>query len=89
MTVFTVTIVQGSYEDRTEEFLVFSSLEKVYEWKNSYRTPYGSYACNGLERAIIKEVSIDDNELLAISDQFILPVEDSEDIDNYHSPLLD
>lgn len=84
MKVFTVTIMQGQYEDRTEEVLIFSSLEKVYEWKDSYRTSYDSWRSNGPEWAIIKEISIDDNELIAISDSFYIQIEDPdiEDPDN-------
>lgn len=82
MTVFTVTIIQGNYEDKTETTLIFSSLEKVYEWRNSYKTSADSFSFNGVEFAIVKEISVDKNEILAISDQFILPIEDSEDLYN-------
>ena len=75
MTVFTVTIVQGQYEDRTEEVLIFSSLEKVHEWMESYETPRESCDFNGTEHAIIKEIELDTNELISVSDSFILPVE--------------
>lgn len=79
MTVFTVTIVQGrQYEDRTEQVLIFSSLEKVKEWKNSYKTSYDSFCQNGKEYAIIKEVLVDHNEILAISEGFYLPIADPD-----------
>lgn len=75
MTVFTVTIIQGQYEDRTEITLIFSSLDKVWEWKDSYKTPTDSYYCNGVERAIVREVEVDTNEVIAISDSFYLDTE--------------
>lgn len=76
MTVFTVTLVQGQYEDRRERTLIFSSLEKVLEWKDSYKTSYDSFCQNGKEYAIIKEVWVDYNEILAISEGFYLPIAD-------------
>lgn len=75
MTVFTVTIVQGQYEERTEITLIFSSLEKVQEWKNSYKTPSDSFYQNGREWARIKEVEVDTNEVINIYDSFYLDVE--------------
>lgn len=75
-TIFVVEISQGDYEDRSERFLIFSTLEKVYEWKESYKTPYEAFSYLGEERGIIKEISIDDNELLSISDRFTIPVEE-------------
>lgn len=77
MTVFIVTISQGSYEDRTERVLIFSSLDKVWEWKDSYETPYDSFYISGEERAIIEEREVDTNELVAISDSFNIPVKPS------------
>lgn len=75
MKVFTVTIVQGQYEDRTEVTLIFSSLEKVYEWKDSYKTPTESILQNGREWAQIREVEVDTNELIAVFDSFYLDTE--------------
>lgn len=72
MTVFTVTIVQGQYEDRTEVTLIFSSLEKVYEWKDSYKTPAESILQNGREWAQVREIEVDTNELIAVFDSFYL-----------------
>lgn len=75
MTVFIVTISQGNYEDKTERVLIFSSLDKVWEWKDSYKTSHDSYSCNGREWAIIEEREIDTNELVAISNSFSIKVE--------------
>ena len=75
MTVFTVTIVQGQYEERTEVTLIFSSLEKVQEWKNSYKTPSDSFYQNGREWAQVREIEVDTNEVIGISDSFYLDVE--------------
>lgn len=75
MTVFTVTIVQGQYEDRTEVTLIFSSLEKVQEWKDSYKTSADSYHFNGRELAHVREIEVDTNELVAISESFYIEVE--------------
>lgn len=77
MTIFIVTISQGSYEDRTERVLIFSSLDKVWEWKDSYETPYDSFYSNGVERAIVEEREVDTNEVVAISDSFNIPVKSS------------
>lgn len=75
MTVFTVTIVQGQYEDRTEVTLIFSSLDKVQEWKDSYRTPAESIYQNGREWAQVREVEVDTNELIGVSDSFYIDAE--------------
>lgn len=75
MTVFTVTIVQGQYEERTEVTLIFSSIEKVQEWKNSYKTSSDSFYQNGREWARIKEVEVDTNEVIGTYDSFYLDVE--------------
>ena len=77
MTVFTVTIVQGQYEERTEVTLIFSSLEKVQEWKDSYKTSADSFHQNGREWAQVREVEVDTNELIGISDSFYLDVENT------------
>lgn len=75
-TIFVVEINQGKYEDRDKRVLIFSSLEKVQEWKESYKTPHEAFSYLGEEWGIIKEISIDDNELLSISDSFEIPVEE-------------
>ena len=75
MTVFTVTIVQGQYEERTERTLIFSSLEKVWEWKDSYKTLADSFYQNGREWAQVREIEVDTNEVISISDSFYLDVE--------------
>ena len=75
MTVFTVTISQGNYEDRRERTLIFSSLEKVLEWKDSYKTSYDSFYKNGREWAQIREIEVDTNEVIGISDSFYIDVE--------------
>ena len=75
MTGFTVTIVQGKNEERTEVKLIFSSLEKVQEWKNSYKTPSDSFYQNGREWAQVREVEVDTNEVIGISDSFYLNVD--------------
>lgn len=75
MTVFTVTLVQGQYEDRRERTLIFSSLEKVLEWKDSYKTSYDSFYKNGREWAQIREIEVDTNEVIGISDSFYIDVE--------------
>ena len=43
MKIFIVTITQGQYEERTETTLIFSSLKKVQEWKDSYKTSADSF----------------------------------------------
>ena len=78
MKVFTVTITQGQYEERTENTLIFSSLEKVQEWKESYKTPAESFYYNGEERAQIKEIEVDTNKLISISDSFCIDVEENK-----------
>lgn len=85
MTVFKVTIVQGQYEDRTEVALIFSSLEKVYEWKDSYKTSADSYYCNGVEWAAVEEVEVDTNKVIAKSDSFYLNTEETP----IHIPTLE
>ena len=75
MTVFTVTIVQGQYEERTEVTLIFSSLEKVQEWKDSYKTSADSFYQNGREWAQVREVEVDTNELIGVLDSFYLDTE--------------
>lgn len=75
MTVFTVTIIQGEYEERTEEVLIFSSLDKVWEWKGSYVTSADSFYQNGVEWAVIKEIEVDTNKVISVSDFFYLDVE--------------
>lgn len=72
MNIFTVTIIQGQYEDRTERVLIFSSLEKALEWKENYKTSNDSFYCNGKEYAIISEIEIDTNKLISISEMFYL-----------------
>ena len=59
MTIFTVTVTQGQYVERTETTLIFSSLKKVQEWKDSYKTSVDSFYYNGEERAQIKEIEDD------------------------------
>lgn len=75
MTVFTVTLVQGQYEDRRERTLIFSSLERVLEWKDSYKTSYDSFYKNGREWAQIREIEVDTNEVIGVSDSFYIDVE--------------
>lgn len=84
--IFIVKITQGNYEDRTERVLIFSSLEKVLEWKESYKTPYKNFEFLGEECGVVKEISIDDNELLSISDSFTIPVEEpsQEELDEFN-----
>ena len=78
MKVFTVTITQGQYEERTETTLIFSSLEKVQEWKDSYKTSAESFYYNGEERAQIKEIEVDTNKLISISDSFCIDIEENK-----------
>ena len=78
MKVFTVTITQGQYEERTETTLIFSSLEKVQEWKDSYKTSAESFYYNGEERAQIKEMEVDTNKLISISDSFCIDIEENK-----------
>ena len=78
MKVFIVTITQGQYEERTERTLIFSSLEKVQEWKDSYKTSADSFYYNGEERAQIKEIEVDTNKLISISDSFCIDVEENK-----------
>lgn len=88
MTVYTVTIVQGQFEDRFERVLIFSSLEKVYEWEKSYRTPNDSFGLYGEEWAIIREIEIDTNTLIGISESFYIEVGDTPiGDDNIRFPL--
>ena len=75
MKVFIVTITQGQYEERTERTLIFSSLKKVQEWKDSYKTSADSFYYNGEEKAQIKEIEVDTNKLISISDSFCIDVE--------------
>ena len=78
MTIFTVTVTQGQYEERTETTLIFSSLKKVQEWKDSYKTSVDSFYYNGEERAQIKEIEVDTNKLISISDSFCIDVEENK-----------
>lgn len=75
MTVFTITIVQGHYDERSEVTLIFSSFEKVQEWLNSYQTPVDSFHQNGREYAYVREVEVDTNELIKVYDTYCLDVE--------------
>ena len=74
MTVFTVTISQGEYEDRTERTLIFSSLEKLQEWKDSYKTSVDSFQQNGVEWAHIVEVEVDTNKVISRVRPFIVDI---------------
>ena len=76
MTIFTVNITQGQYEERTETTLIFSSLKKVQEWKDSYKTSADSFYYYGEERAQIKEIEIDTNKLISVSDPFCIDIEE-------------
>lgn len=75
MTVFTVTISQGEYEERTERTLIFSSIEKVQEWKESYKTSYESFYQNGKEWAHIAEIEVDTNKIISRDNSFYIEVE--------------
>lgn len=75
MIVFTVTISQGEYEDRSEKTLIFSSLEKFQEWKESYKTSYESFYQNGREWAHLEEVEVDTNKTISRSHPFSIEVE--------------
>lgn len=75
MKIFTVTIVQGQYDERSEETLIFSSFEKVQEWLNSYQTPIDSFHQNGREYAYVREVEVDTNKLIKVYDTYCLDVE--------------
>ena len=74
MTVFTVTISQGEYADRTERTLIFSSLEKLQEWKDSYKTSYDSFYQNGREWAHIAEIEVDTNKVISRVRPFIVDI---------------
>ena len=75
MTVFTVTISQGEYEERTERTLIFSSIEKVQEWKESYKTSYDSFYYRGKEWAHIAEIEVDTNKIINRESSFYIEVE--------------
>ena len=75
MIVFTITITQGVYEDKTERTLIFSSLEKLQEWKDSYKTSAKSFYYNGREYAQLKEVEVDTNKIISRSHPFIIDLE--------------
>ena len=75
MTVFTVTISQGEYEERTERTLIFSSIEKVQEWKESYKTSYESFYYNGKEWAHIAEIEVNTNKIISRDSSFYIEVE--------------
>ena len=75
MIVFTVTISQGEYEERTERTLIFSSLEKLQEWKDSYKTSADSFYHNGREWAHLEEVEVDTNKIISRSHSFNINIE--------------
>lgn len=75
MIVFTITISQGEYEERTERTLIFSSLEKLQEWKESYKTSYESFYHNGREWAHLEEIEVDTNKIISRSRPFSIEVE--------------
>ena len=75
MTVFTVTISQGEYEERTERTLIFSSLEKLQEWKESYKTSYKSFYYRGKEWAHIAEIEVDTNKIISRDSSFYIDAE--------------
>ena len=75
MIVFTVTISQGEYEDKAERTLIFSSLEKLQEWKDSYKTSADSFYHNGREWAHLEEVEVDTNKIISRSHPFSIEVE--------------
>ena len=79
MKVFIVTITQGQYEERTETTLIFSSLKKVQEWKDSYKTSADSFYYNGEERAQIKEIEVDTNKLISVSEPFCIDNDYNDD----------
>ena len=93
MTVFIVTISQGEFEERTERTLIFSSIEKVQEWKESYKTSYESFYYNGKEWAHIAEIEVDTNKVISRDNSFYIEVEiapiqflydlDKDPIDNF------
>lgn len=79
MKVFTVTIVTNTCGEAYERTLIFSSLEKVHEWKNSYRTvliPYSDfisgeqYYYHDEEHAFVREVEVDTNEIISEVEDF-------------------
>lgn len=74
MKVFTVTIVSWHYGEEYEWTLIFSSLEKVNEWKNSYKIQNpdidGGYAC-------VREVEVDTNEIISEVEVFELDQKES------------
>lgn len=78
MIVFIVTISQGEYEERTERTLIFSSIEKVQEWKESYKTSYESFYQNGREWAHLAEVEVDTNKIISRSHPFSIDIEQWE-----------
>ena len=75
MIVFTVTISQGEYAERTERTLIFSSLEKFQEWKDSYKTPAKSFYYNGKEYAQLKEIEVDTNTIISRSIPFSFDID--------------
>lgn len=75
MIVFTVTLIQGYGTERT---LIFSSLEKIQEWKNSYKTDYFNYSLNGEELAVVEEIIVDENKVLSTIEEFTPPIEDPD-----------
>ena len=75
MTVFTVTISQGEFEERTERTLIFSSLDKLQEWKESYKTSYESFYQNGREWVYIEEIEVDTNKVISRDRPFCIEVE--------------
>ena len=77
MTVFIVTISQGDFEERTERTLIFSSLEKLQEWKDSYKTSFDSFYQNGREWAHIEEVEVDTNNIISRARPFCIDVEEA------------
>ena len=75
MTIFTVTVTQGQYEERTETTLIFSSLKKVQEWKDSYKTSADSFYQSGREWAHLEEVEVDTNKIISRSHPFSIDIE--------------
>jgi hypothetical protein len=80
MTIFLVEITQGSYEEYIiNTTKVFSSKKQLYKWLWDYYTEEESLKQMGMEHGIIKEVELNTNKVISISDGFYFPT--TKDVD--------
>jgi hypothetical protein len=89
MNIFIVEITQGRYEEYIiHTTKVFSSKKQLYKWLENYYTEEESVEQMGTEYGIIREVELNTNEVLSISDGFYFPTTKNIDYSEERLKLL-